>query len=128
MAVHQLEITTENLLNAVVQMPEGEFNRFVEKARKLRQKEQKVSSQEADLIYKINTIFSAEKRRRYNELYAKFKNENISEKQHKELLKLSDEFEILNAERLKYIGKLANLRGQTLENVIKDLKIKTSQK
>ncbi|CAN5700651.1 hypothetical protein BH18ACI1_BH18ACI1_04230 [soil metagenome] len=127
MAVH-LEVTTENLLNAIVQMPEGEFNRFVEKARKLRQKEQKVSLKEADLLHKINTIFSAEKRRRYNELYAEFQSENISEKEHKELLKLSDEFEILNAERLKYIGELATLRGQSLENIIKDLGIKTARR
>ncbi len=37
MAVH-LEVTTENLLNAVAQMPEGEFNRFVEQAKQLRTK------------------------------------------------------------------------------------------
>lgn len=127
MAVH-LEVTTENLLNAVVKMPEGEFKRFVEKARKLRQKKQKVSPREADLINKINTIFTAEKRQRYNELYAKFQNKTISEKENKELLKLSGEFEVLNAERLKYIGKLANLRGQSLEKVIKDLGIKNIQK
>ena len=124
----QLEITTENLLNAVAQMPESEFDHFVEKARKLRQKKQKVSPKEADLLHKINTIYSAEKRQRYNELYAKFQAENISEKEHKELLKLSDEFEILNAERLKYIGELATLRGQSLENVINDLGIKTARK
>lgn len=124
----QLKVTTENLLNAVVQMPEGEFNHFVEKAKKLRQKEQTISPKEADLLHKINRIFSAEKRQRYNELYAKFQSENISEKEHKELLKLSDEFEILNAERLKYIGQLAIMRGQTLEKVIKDLQIKTARK
>lgn len=123
----QLEVTTENLLNAVVQMPESEFNHFIEKARKLRQKETG-PLKEADILHKINTIFPVKKRQRYNELYAKFQTENISEKDHKELLKLSDEFEVLNAERLKYIGKLAALRRQTLENVITDLGIKTSQK
>ncbi|MGI8883066.1 MAG: hypothetical protein ACR2IA_02350 [Pyrinomonadaceae bacterium] len=124
----QLEITTENLLNAVAQMPESEFDSFVEKARKLRQKGKKDSSKEADLLHKINTIYSAEKRQRYNELYAKFQTENISEKERNELLKLSDEFEVLNAERLKYIGELAGLRGKSLENVIRDLGIKTTQK
>lgn len=121
----QLEVTTENLLNAVIQMPDGEFNQFVEKAKKLRQKK---SPDEANLLYKINTLFNAEKRQRYNELYAKFQNENISDKEHKELLKLSDEFEILNAERLKYIGELAALRGHSLETVIKDLGINTAKK
>ena len=109
-------------------MPEGEFNSFIEKARKLRRKEQKISPKEANLLHKINTIFPVEKRQRYNELYAEFQAENISEKERGELLKLSDEFEILNAERLKYIGQLSAIRGQTLEDVIKDLGIKTSQK
>lgn len=124
----QLEITTENLLNAVAQMPDSEFDSFVEKARKLRQKGKNISSKEADLLHKINTIYPAEKRQRYNDLYAKFQTENISEKERGELLKSSDEFEILNAERLKYIGELATLRGQSLEKVIKDLKIKTARK
>lgn len=117
----QLEVTTENLLNAVVQMPESEFNRFVEKAKKLRQNgetTQTVSTAEADLLHKINVLFPSEKRRRYNELYAKFKSEDLDEKQYKELLNLSDEFEMRNAKRLEYIGELAELRGQTLEQVM----------
>lgn len=120
MSVH-LEVTTENLLNAVVQMPEGEFNRFVEKARALRQNgetKQTVSPQEADLLHKINTIFPSEKRQRYNQLYAKFKDEDVSKKEYEELLELTNEFEILNAKRLEYIGNLATLRGQSLERVM----------
>jgi len=127
MAVH-LEVTTENLLNAVAQMPEGEFNRFVEKAKKLRQNakaKQTVSPEEVDLLHKINTIYSAEKRRRYNELYDKFKQEKLTPKEHKELLDLSNEFEMLNAKRLKYLGELAEMRGQSLKAVIKDLGMKS---
>lgn len=124
----QLEVTTENLLDAVLQMPDGEFNHFVEKAKKLRKNKQTISSSEADLLHKINTVYSAEKRQRYDELYAKFQNENISEKEHEELLKLSDNFEMLNAERLKHIGQLAALRGQSLEKTIKDLGIKTGRR
>jgi phosphotransacetylase len=124
MAVH-LEITTENLLNAVAQMPESEFNRFVEKAKQLRIKRKaKFSGEEADLIHKINTVYSTEKRQRYNELYDKFKQETITPREYKELLKLSDEFEMLNAKRLEYLGELARMRGQTLRDVIKDLGMK----
>jgi hypothetical protein len=124
MTVH-LEITTENLLNAVAQMPESEFNRFVEKVKQLRTKrKEKFSGEEGDLIHKINTIYSAEKRQRYNDLYDKFEQETITPKEHKELLKLSDEFEMLNAKRLKYLGELAEMRGQSLKDVIKDLGMK----
>lgn len=124
--VVQLEVTTENLLNAVAQMPDGEFDRFIEEAKQLRTKRRtnKFSSLEVDLIHKINTIYSAEKRLRYNELYDKFKQEEITPKEHQELLKLSDEFEMLNAKRLEYLGELAKMRGRSLREIIKDLGIK----
>ncbi len=118
----QLEVTTENLLNAVAQMPESEFNRFVEKAKEIRIKRKPLA--ENDLIHKINTIYSAEKRQRYNHLYEKFQQENITPKEHKELLKLSDEFEMLDAEKLEYLGELAKLRGQSFEKVVKEFKVK----
>lgn len=118
----QLEVTAENLLNAVVQMPEHEFNRFIEKAKEIRIKRKPLA--ENDLIHKINTIYSAEKRQRYNRLYEKFKEEIITPKEHKELMKLSDEFEILNAKRLEYLGELAKLRGQPFEKIVKEFKIK----
>lgn len=128
MAVH-LEVTTENLLNAVAQMPEGEFNRFVEKAKKLRQNgetRQTVSPEEADLLHKINTIFQSEKRQRFNELYAKFKNDDLEKNEYEELLELNNEFEMLNAKRLSYIGELAELRGQSFEQVMDFFEITNS--
>jgi hypothetical protein len=130
MSVQSLEITTENLLNVVVQMPEHEFKRFIEKANSLRTKNlaNKKSVKEANLILKINSIFPTDKRERYNQLYKKFGENNLDESEHQELLALNEEFEILNAKRIKYIGELANLRNQTIEQVINDFKIKTSTK
>lgn len=126
MAVH-LEVTTENLLNAVAQMPESEFNYFVKKARELRRNSVKKSAAapaEAALIDKINTIYSAEKRQRYNRLYEKFQQDKITPKEYKDLSKLSDEFEILNAERLEYLSDLAKLRGKSFEETVKEFKVK----
>ncbi|HEY0048626.1 MAG TPA: hypothetical protein VGB68_05030 [Pyrinomonadaceae bacterium] len=85
-----------------------------------------VSPEQADLLHKINNIFPTEKRQRYNELYARFKSEDLGENEYEELLELSNEFEILNANRLKYIGKLAKLRGQSLEQVIDSFEIPNS--
>ncbi len=40
-------------------------------------------------------------------------------------MKLSNEFELLNAKRLEYLGELAEIRGQSLKAVIKDLGMKS---
>jgi hypothetical protein len=121
-------VTTENLLNAVVQMPESDFERFLKKANALRKKQvnYKISRKESDLILKINTVFPTDKRERYNLLHAKSREETLPKSEHQELLVLNDEFEILNAKRIKYIGELAKIRRQTLEEVMSDLQIKTS--
>ena len=98
MAIY-LETKNKSLLDLIAMIPE-------------------VSSEEADLLYKINAIFSSDKRQRYNKLYAKFKNDNLKKKEYEELLELSNEFEILNAERLKYIGELAKLRGHSFKQTM----------
>ena len=129
----QLEVTTENLLNAVAQMPDGEFDRFVEKARRIRQSEktknQSISPAEADLLHKINTIFAPEKRCEYNELYARFRDEDLKEGEYEKLLELNDEFEMLNVKRIEFIAELAKLRGQTLDQVMDffELKIQNAE-
>jgi hypothetical protein len=130
MAVHNIEIATENLLNVVVQMPDREFERFFKKASELRKSNPKpaYSSKESELILKINTIIPTDLREKYNALYDKFRHKTLTEAENRELLKLNDNLEILNAERLKLIGKLAKLRGRTLDETMRDLKIKTAQK
>jgi hypothetical protein len=130
MAVHNIEIVTENLLNVVVQMPDREFDRFFKKASELRKSKYKIafSPKESELILKINTIVSIDLREKYNVLYEKFRNKTLTEAENQELLKLNDKLEMLNAERLKFIGKLAKLRGRTLDEIMQDLKIKPAQK
>lgn len=76
MAAHNLEVTSENVLNALVKMPQADFEEVVNKAnkqRKNRQVKQTVSIKEADLLDKINNIFPSEERRRYNNLMQSLK-------------------------------------------------------
>lgn len=130
MAVHNIEIVTENLLNVVAQMPDREFDRFFKKASELRKSKYKssFSPKESELILKINTTVSIDLREKYNVLYEKFRNKTLTEAENQELLKLNDKLEMLNAERLKFIGKLAKLRGRTLDEIMQDLKIKPAHK
>ena len=127
MAVHQIEITTENLLNAVAQMPESEFNRFVANAKKVRTNKRN-STREIELIRKINGVFEEFPRQRYNELNVKFEADTLNKDEYEELLGLSDMSEILNAERLGYIAEIAEIRHQTLEEAVKSLGIKPARK
>ena len=39
MAVHNVEISTENLLSAVVRMPEKDFERFLKNAKQIKERE-----------------------------------------------------------------------------------------
>lgn len=129
MAIQNSEITTENVLSVLVKMPQDDFEGVVNEAKKQRKKGQngqKISPKEADLLHKINNLFPTDERRRYNELYQQFKDDELDEEERNELEELVYKFENLDAKRIGYIGKLANLRGETLEQVMKTFQISNS--
>lgn len=118
MAVHNVEISTENLLNAVVRMPEKDFERFLKNAKQIKERETK-------LINKLEDFdLSPEKRKVYRQLLKKFRAEKISPEEHQKLIALTDELENLNVERVKCLIEIAKIRNSTLDEVIKDLNIK----
>ena len=55
------------------------------------------------------------------ELIAKRQSYSIKEDELQELIRLTDEVERLNVERLKHLLELAHLRGVTLDEVIEQL-------
>lgn len=117
----QVDVSTEKLLNAVAQMPKGEFDIFISQAKRLREggnAKKQITTNEADLLHRINTTFSETDRSRYNELYAGFKSGILNTSENKELSLLIEKFEKLNVRRLKMIGQLAKLRGQSVNDVI----------
>lgn len=122
-----LEVPTENLLNAVVRMPAKEFERFFEKARELRQPltKSRWTKHEVELIKKITEFaLSPEKQSRFNKLVKKRRNEKITESELEELIVLNDESEALNVERLKIIAKLATAKNKTLSEIMDELEIR----
>lgn len=126
MAVQNIQVTTESLLNAVVRMPEREFNDFIKKAKKLRNGSgaAKWTKDEVTLIQKLNSlVFSAKKQARFDELVEKRRNEEISEKELKELIGLTDESEELSVKRLKILGKLADSKNKSLREIMDILEI-----
>jgi hypothetical protein len=86
------------------------------------EKTNRLEENEVVLLKKINDLSSPKKNQRYDDLYDKFKNETITQKENKELLKLSDELELLDAKRLEYLSKLAKLRGKSLRETVGEFK------
>jgi len=126
MAIHNLEVSTENLLGIVLQMPETEFNRFVEEARKMRRKSEKSkwTKHEVEMIKQINElVLSSEKQNRFDKLVKKRRAEKITEVELTELITLNEESDKLNVERLTILAKLANAKNKTLSEIMNELEI-----
>ena len=118
MSVHSAKSTNENLLNAVVNLPKNEFERFFSDARKLKRREER-------LMAKLPKFDLSETERKiYRQLLRKFRSENISGEEHKQLANLIDKLEGLNVERLKCLVEIAKIRKKDLREVMRELHIK----
>ena len=130
MSFHNLEVSTENLLSVVLQMPETEFNQFVEKAKKLRRTPTKSlwTKHEVQVIQKINEFaLSTEEQNRFDELVEKRRDEKISRHELEELIGLTQKAESLNVERLKCLVKLAKSKKVSLDEIMTKLGISPPQ-
>ena len=129
MSVHGAEITTENLLKAVVNLPKNEFERLIANAKKLRRTlPENQANKEIRLIKKVSeSVLSDAELIRFNKLIEKGRNENISENELDELITLTEKGEELNVRRLKYLVEIANIRNKGLREVMKELEISPRQ-
>ena len=122
----EAQVSTDQLLHAVAQLPPPEFERFLDGAIKLRRKKRVAAKQpsrhEAELLSKITEVLPPEMRRRHAALYAQ--RDTLNQDEYAELLRLNNQLEILNAQRLEYLGQLARLRHTTLSGVMDELGIK----
>ena len=80
-----------------------------------------MSEREADLLMKINQGLPANLQERLSHLIAKRRAETITSKELQELKKLTDQVEILDAQRLELLIELAHLRNVPLRKLIKQL-------
>jgi hypothetical protein len=78
---------------------------------------------EADLLQQINIGFSAQTWEQYHTLIAKRRAETLSPEKHDQLIQLSNRLENLNVARIQALIQLANLRNQTLEDLMQTLGI-----
>jgi hypothetical protein len=122
----EADLSPEQLLNAARQLPRREFDRFVGQVLRLRAERiaPSLSSTESELLMKINQGLPPAMQERLNVLIKKRRAETITPKELRELKKLTDQVEKLDAERLKWLTELAALRDVPLRKLIKQLGLK----
>ena len=80
--------------------------------------------QEAELLRKINRSLSQIQWERYDQLLAKRRTETLIPAEIDELISLSDQIEVANVRRVKYLAELARLRNTSVSALISELGIK----
>jgi hypothetical protein len=84
----------------------------------------RLSAQETALLQKINSAIPAKTWVRYRALVGKKAAYTIQPAELEELIQLTHQIEVANAERIVLLSQLAQLRGITLRQVMQDLGLK----
>ena len=79
---------------------------------------------EAELLKNINLGITESEWIRYKHLIGLRRAERLTEQEHEVLIRLGDKIEQANAQRLKYLLALGQLRGISLEKLMTNLGIK----
>ena len=95
--------------------------RLLQQAAKIAQKPKRLS--ESELLEKINLDISEAEWTTYRHLIGVMRQECLTEQEHEMLKALGDKIELENAKRMKYIFDLAELRGLSVEELMKNLGI-----
>jgi len=120
-----VEISSEQLLKAVVQLPQPELEQFLGQVIALRPRhaEHRLSQAESELLLKINQGIPAHLQHRYNKLIAKRRNRMLTPEEYEELLRLTDQVELLDAKRVEDLLELARIRNKPLTLLMEELGI-----
>ena len=119
------EFSTTTLLQATANLSPRELDKFVSQAIVLRAKRHapSVSASEAELLLQINQGLLPEVQKRFDELVEKRQNEMFTAEEHAEFLELTAEIEKQDASRLVLIGKLAEIRQKSFDELVKELRV-----
>ncbi|MGH9840736.1 MAG: STAS/SEC14 domain-containing protein [Blastocatellia bacterium] len=118
-----IQIETDQLLQAALQMPRKEMEQFVARLFTLKAREETpgLPEREAELLTQINQGLPPATARRMKKLIAKRDSRDITEDELQELIGITDEAERLNVERVKHLIELAALRNVTLDELMDQL-------
>ncbi len=120
-----IQVDTDQLLRAALQLPHPELERFVTQLQTLRLQHDtaRLSQDEAELLLKINEGLPSTTQQRLDELIAKRKAQSLTAAEHQELIQLTEQSEKIDADRVQHILALAALRKISLDEVMQQLGI-----
>ncbi len=116
-------VSSDDLLKAVGQLNMPELERFTSEviALQAQKKAPSLPRSESELLLKINQGLPEKFKRRYDELIEKRRAETLSQKEYKELLRMTQETEKFEAQRVECLAQLAKTRKTTLSVLMKSL-------
>lgn len=123
----EAHFSADDLLKAIEQLETSELERFVERLIDLKAQRSapRLSEGETELLSRINRGLPSDLAERYRHLIQKRRAASLLPEEHEELLRLSDQTERLEAERVEALAGLARLRGTSLTRLMSDLGIQT---
>ena len=86
----------------------------------------RLPQKESELLLEINRGLPPSSAERYRELMGRRRAAELTPEEHRELLRLTNEAEQLQAERIERLAQLARLRGKPLRAVMDELGIRPS--
>lgn len=121
----EAHFSADDLLKAIEQLENTELERFVERLIDLKAQRSapRLSEGETELLSRINQGLPSDLADRYHRLTEKRRAALLLPEEHEELLRLSDQMEHLEAERVEALAGLARLRGTSLTRLMADLGI-----
>ncbi len=122
----RIEIDFEEVLQGIARLRMTDLERFVDRviALQAQRRAPSLPKHEAELLQKINQGLPIEIRQRYEELNDKLHEETITPEEHQEFLQLVDRLELADAERLRHLIELADIRNVTVDTLMNQLDIR----
>jgi len=119
----EANLSNEQILNAARQMTRQELSQLVEQMLALRARHEAsvLPAAESELLLKINQPVPDDLQHRYDELIARRDERALSPEERQELLRLTDQVELLESERVKHLIELAQLRHVSLDDLMRSL-------
>ncbi len=122
----QAELSMDQLVNAVNQLSEAERDKLLSRfmSHQPLYKEHRLTREESDLLMKINRGVPDAIQQKYNNLISKRKEQTLTDEEYRELLYVTEKVERLDAQRLDWLTKLAQIRKKPLGLLMEELSIK----